>query len=188
MHDQLTHQLSADRTGRACCRAVACRPRCYRTYHCMSHRFCGLIVSGIFVYLLGQIRCRCRWLPAPDCHPPNPESPQSPPESLSGYRCRCPRVPWPSYNHCCFPALPDTLFSRRRVGIRLVYVVFASSFLPASVASICPCVRAISATAAYFTDQLSRLQAFLLFSLSKIGLMLSLACSVSRLSAATSCC
>ena len=23
MHDQLTHQLSADRTGRACCRAVS---------------------------------------------------------------------------------------------------------------------------------------------------------------------
>ncbi|WP_346303741.1 hypothetical protein [Pantoea sp. Morm] len=34
MHDQLTHQLSADRTGRACCRAVSCRPRSYHTIHC----------------------------------------------------------------------------------------------------------------------------------------------------------
>ncbi|KTR88011.1 hypothetical protein [Pantoea dispersa] len=34
MHDQLTHQLSADRTGRASCRAVACRPRSYHSNNC----------------------------------------------------------------------------------------------------------------------------------------------------------
>ncbi|WP_256735723.1 hypothetical protein, partial [Pantoea dispersa] len=131
----------------------------------MSHRFCGLIVGGIFVYLLGQIRCRraagClrqiatrqtlnrrsrRLNPfldiaagAPECH------------GLLIITAVFQRF------------LIRFLFSRRSVGIRLVYVVFCQFLLTCFRRLNLPLRPGdISNLAAWFTDQLSRLQAFML--------------------------